>query len=145
MLQVRRVLIAGENRDLALAVHQRRQLGHRLLAGLVVVDAVVGEPLRLRRIAVERHHDHAAVDGVVDRAGHLAGVGAGDENRVGAVVHGLLNALRLHLSVFLRRREPRDGDVDAVLLREFLGRRFSAGARRRGTPDSSTPWRSSRC
>ena len=56
VLEVRRVLIAGENRDLALAVHQLGQLGHRLLAGLDVVDAVVGEALRLRRVAVERHH-----------------------------------------------------------------------------------------
>ena len=56
MLEVRRVLVAGEDRDLALAVHQRRQLGHRLLAGLDVVDAVEREALRLRRVAVERHH-----------------------------------------------------------------------------------------
>ena len=54
-LQVRRVLIAGEDGDLALAVHELRELRHHELARLDVIDAVEREPLGLRRVAVERH------------------------------------------------------------------------------------------
>ena len=128
-LKVRRVLVAGEDGHLALSVHQRRQLGHRRRAGLVVVHAIEREPLRLRRVAVEHHHRHAAIDGVVDRAGHLSRVGRREENRARAVVHGLANALRLHLAVFLRRREPHDLDIDSLLLRELLRGGLGAGTR----------------
>jgi hypothetical protein len=70
VLEVRCVLIAGEDGHFALAAHQRRQLGHRLLARLVVVHAVVGEALRLRRVAVEGHHRNASGStAIVDRAG----------------------------------------------------------------------------
>ena len=55
----------------------------------MVVDTVEREPLRLRRIAVERHHRHAARHRVVDRAGDLAGVGAGDQDRARPFVHRL--------------------------------------------------------
>src|SRR5258708_2428308 len=56
LLQVRRVLVAGEDGDLALAAEQLRELGHDGLAEPSAVDAVEREALRHPRLAFSRHH-----------------------------------------------------------------------------------------
>ena len=124
--QVGRVLIAGEDGHLPLAVQQLGELLHDLLTDAEVVDAVVGEALRLRRVAVEGHDRHAARHRVVDGAGQLAGVRAGDEDGVGPFVHRLGDPLRLNLAVLDRRSQPDDLDGDADLGREIAGRRLGA-------------------
>ena len=113
-LKIGRILVAGENRDLALPLHQRRQLGHCRRAGLVVVHPIEREPLRLWCVAIEHHDRHPAVNRIVDRAGHLARVRRREKDRARAIVHRLANALRLDLAILLRGREPQDFDRDVV-------------------------------
>ena len=143
--QVGRVLVAGQDRDPALAAQQLGELAHHVLAQLAIVDAVVREALRLRRVAVERHHRHAARDGVVDRAGHLAGVGAGDQDRARAFVDGLGDALGLDLAVLLGRRQPDRSRWE----RRCAPTGPSRPSRPRGAPRETPGWssssRSSRC
>ena len=128
--QVGRVLVAGQDRDRSRVPHLLRELFHHRLTRLHVVNAVEGEAFRLRGVAVEGHHRHAASDRVVDRAVDFSGIGAGDEDRVGAFIDRLGDALGLDLAVFGRRRQPGDLHRHAVLLRQLLGRGFRAGPRR---------------
>ena len=107
LAQVRRVLVAGEDRDLALAAHLLGQLVHHRLAGLDVVDAVEREALRLRRRRCRTSSPARRGDRVVDRAGDLAGVRAGDQHRVRALVDRLRDALRLDLAVLRRAASAR--------------------------------------
>ena len=67
LAKIRRVLIAGEDRDRTLLTHLGRELIHHGFTSLDVVDAIEGEAPRFWRVAVERHHWNTAPDGVVDR------------------------------------------------------------------------------
>ena len=118
------VLVPGQDPHLALAAHERGQLGHHLAAGVHVVHPVEGEALRVGGVAVEGHDGDVARDRVVDGARHLAGVRAGEEDGGGALVDRLGDALRLDLAVLLGGREPGDLDADLVLLRQLAGGRL---------------------
>ncbi len=130
LLQVRRVLIAGENGDLPLAAHLLRQLLHHLLSHLLVVAAVERKAVRPRDIAVERHHRHPALHGFVHRAHELVRVARREKNRVRAAIHRVGDPLRLDRSVFVRWREPVDFHIDAGRLRELRRRRIGTRAPR---------------
>ncbi len=123
--KIQRALVAGEDGDLGLGGHQRDQLAHHRLAGLDVVDPAKGEPARIRRVAVERHHRHAARHGVVDDRGELGGVGDRDQDGVDVIVDGLGDAFGLDRRVLLRGRQPLDGDrhvdLGGQLSRAVLG------------------------
>jgi len=54
LLEVGRVLIAGENGDVALAAHDLGQFIHDLGAALLVVDRVGDETLAVGRVGIER-------------------------------------------------------------------------------------------
>ena len=130
LTQVGCVLVASEDRECAALVHLLRQLVHDRHPGLHVVDTVEREPARFGRVAVERHDLHAAGDGVVDGARHLAGIGARDEYGRCAFVDSLRDPLRLDLSIFGRRRHPRDLDRHAMRGRQLLGGGLGARSRR---------------
>ena len=85
LLQVRGGLIAGQNGDHAfLVAEQFGHVRHYLPAGLDVVGADVAQPLRIRRVGVEAHHGHALAMASSIAPRDLAGVGAGDRDRIHA-------------------------------------------------------------
>ena len=139
--EVGRGAVARQHRDVRAPRDQPRQLRHDRLARLDVVDAAVGEPPRLRRVAVEGHHRHAAGDRVVDRRRHDALVRHRQQHRVHPFLHRLRDPLRLHAAVLLRRRQPFDLDRAAPATPTARGR----GSRRRcGRRRTTGCWRSSR-
>ena len=112
---------------------------------LHVVDAAVGEPPRIGRVAVERHHRHAVRDRVVDRRRRRARVRARQQHRVHPLLHRLGDALRLHRAVLLRRRQPFDLDRAARATRTARGPGSRRRCARRRTTGCSRSSRSSRC
>ena len=110
-----------------------------------VVAAVEREALRVRRVAVEHHHRHAAIDRGVDGAGDLAGVARRHEDRVVAVVHRLRDPLRLHRAVLVGRREPVDRSRRRRTAWSARPRRSRRRCARTGRPGWSNSWRSARC
>ena len=115
-------------RHLPLAVHLLGEFRHHHLARFRVVRTIERKALRERRVAVEHHHRNSARHGVIDGAGDLPGIAGRDEERIVTVVDGLRDALRLHRPILIGRGEPVDGDGDAHLRAEFLGRGIRAGA-----------------
>ena len=118
-LQIWRVLVARNDGNLPLATHLRRQLVHHLHTHLCVVAAVKRKTFGIGHVAVKRHHGHTAINGLVHRATDLAGVTGREQNRVGAGVHRLSNALRLHRAVFVGRSKPVDFYGDSVRRGQF--------------------------
>ena len=108
------VVYTGEARRL-LADNQPIPKDLRYLGGItqlryILVYPEEGDALRLRRVAVERHHRDALGDGVVDGGRDFRSVGTRDQHGVGAFVHRLRDALRLRLAVLLGRGQPCDFD-----------------------------------
>ena len=74
LAKVRRVLVPREDRHRALLLELCGKLAHHRLSEGLIIQAVEREAFRPGRVAVEGHHRHAAVDGLVDRRRTSLGV-----------------------------------------------------------------------
>src|SRR5205814_918454 len=121
LLQVRRVLVAGQNRNDTFAAHEFGQLVHHLFAAFHIVDGVGDETFAVRRVGVEGGDRNAVFDRRIDGVGQFVGVRATDGDTVGAGEDELFNGLGLFLGVLFIGRAPVDFDYHAVFLAEVAG------------------------
>src|SRR5262249_10990430 len=120
LLQVRRILVTGQNRDRAFSVHGLRQLAHDLLPAADIIGSENGEPFALRRIGIKHEDRYAAIDCLVDRVGKLVSVGGADRDTRRAGIYQLLNGFTLLLGFFFVRLPPVNFYIYAVLLAQLL-------------------------
>ena len=111
LLKVRGVLIAGEDRNYAAAVHDFGEFIHCLLAASDIINAVGDEAFGSGCVGIERGDRYAVVDGGVDRIGQFVSVGAGDCDAFGAREYELFDGFSLFLGVFFVGGAPIDFDV----------------------------------
>ncbi len=144
LLEVRRILIPGENGDNALAAHDFGQFIHDLLPALHIVNAEGDKAFAGGRIGIERGNGHTILHRGIDGVGELVGVGTTDRNAVGAGEDELLDGFGLLLRIFLVWCAPIDFDGDAVISGRGLWRLVPRRRAPPGRPGCLAIWRPSR-
>ena len=129
LLQVLRVGVAVDGGDGALAAHDFREFHEGLLTAFEVVDADAHEAAAAGGVAGEGDDGDALTVSFVDGVGEFVGIGAGDDDAVGASEEELLDVFGLALRVFFVRCAPVDFDLDAVLGAQLAGGVLGSGAR----------------
>ena len=82
LLQIGRILVAGQNGDDPLASQNSGQFAHHLFTAQAVIHAVANQSLGGGRIRIKGDHGHSITHRFVDGVGHLVGIAATDGNSI---------------------------------------------------------------
>jgi len=87
LLQIRRILVTGQNRDDSFAIHLFGKFGHHFISAVDIVGPEVGEPLALGHIGIKANDRDTLSNRRIDGVGKLVSVGRAHGDTVRSSVH----------------------------------------------------------